>query len=358
MHLTIPILSSLSSLLTLAIAVPAAAPVKATHLVPRIRGSEWFNYTTIPGFFLQDDLSTNPSGFDYATTNLGLINRIYDTDDENRPDWTQWQKFEHYVWRLNRGSGRSVQYKVLYLGRHGEGYHNVAESYYGTELWNCYWSLVDGNGTSVWADARVTPNGIAQAEKANAFWANSIKTTKIPLPESYYTSPLTRCLQTANLTFASLPLPGGKPFIPTVKEFFREGISGHTCDRRSTKSYIQSSFPRYNIESSFTERDELFRPLFAEGFSNQDIRSKAVLDDVFDSDDSTFVSVTIHSGAINSLLRVLGHRPFRLETGQVIPVLVKAEVVLKDEPVRVETPWSRIETCALPPGATEPIPGL
>ena len=46
------------------------------------------------------------------------------------------QKFEHYVWRLNRGSGRNVQYKVLYLGRHGEGYHNVAESYYGTPLWN------------------------------------------------------------------------------------------------------------------------------------------------------------------------------------------------------------------------------
>jgi len=30
--------------------------------------------------------------------------------------------------------------------------------------------------------------------------------------------PLTRCLQTANITFSTLDLPSGKPFIPTVKE--------------------------------------------------------------------------------------------------------------------------------------------
>jgi len=71
-----------------------------------------------------------------STVNFGLINRTYETDNEVPADWTQWQKFEHYVWRLNRGSGRFVQYKVLYMGRHGEGYHNVAETYYGTPAWN------------------------------------------------------------------------------------------------------------------------------------------------------------------------------------------------------------------------------
>jgi hypothetical protein len=29
-----------------------------------------------------------------------------------------------------------VQYKVLYMGRHGEGYHNVAEAFYGTPAWD------------------------------------------------------------------------------------------------------------------------------------------------------------------------------------------------------------------------------
>jgi hypothetical protein len=27
-------------------------------------------------------------------------------------------------------------YKVLFMGRHGEGFHNAAESYYGTPAWN------------------------------------------------------------------------------------------------------------------------------------------------------------------------------------------------------------------------------
>jgi hypothetical protein len=36
------------------------------------------------------------------------------------------------------------------------------------------------------------------------------------------------------------------------------------------------------------------------------------------------VSLTSHSGAIASKLRVLGHRDFPLPTGGMIPVLVKA----------------------------------
>lgn len=70
--------------------------------------------------------------------NFGLINRPYDTDSEYDPDHknTQWQRFEHQVFRLNRQSGRNIQYKVLYMGRHGEGFHNVAESFYGTRAWD------------------------------------------------------------------------------------------------------------------------------------------------------------------------------------------------------------------------------
>jgi len=37
---------------------------------------------------------------------------------------------------MNRESGDDVAYKVLFLGRHGQGYHNVAEEFYGTEAWD------------------------------------------------------------------------------------------------------------------------------------------------------------------------------------------------------------------------------
>ncbi len=82
---------------------------------------------------------------------------MYDTDAEFDPEdaKTQWQRFEYYVSKINEKSPPDVQYKVLYsrsitqihpfsiseltpglVGRHGEGFHNVAEAYYGSEAWD------------------------------------------------------------------------------------------------------------------------------------------------------------------------------------------------------------------------------
>ncbi|TVY46279.1 putative phosphoglycerate mutase [Lachnellula cervina] len=268
---------------------------------PKYSSLGYIKYSTVPGFFLQDDNATVPGTFDYTATNFGLINRTYPTDNGCSDSFTQWQKFKHYVTALNIRSGKDVDYKVVFLGRHGEGYHNVAESYYGTPAWNCYWSIRDGNGTS-----------------------------------------------TANITFSQLPL-SLHPFVPTVKELFREGISGHTCDRRGNKTYIHNAFPRYTIEAGFSEEDLLFKPLESEVPTDQDIRSKTVLDDVFGSDGHTWLSVTSHSGEIASILRVLGHRTFSLNTGAVIPVLVKAETV-SGTPVSTATvPYTSISTCSTQP---------
>ena len=101
----------------------------------------------------------------------------------------------------------------------------------------------------------------------------------------------------------------------------------HTCDRRSTKTYIQQRYPAYNIEAGFAENDELWDPEARESDLALDTRLKRLLDDVFKHDDSTFISLTSHSGAVSSILRVLGHRPFPLVTGSIIPVLVKAEII-------------------------------
>lgn len=189
------------------------------------------------------------------------------------------------------------------MGRHGEGFHNAAESYFGTPAWNCYWSELDGNGTVTWADAKLTETGVVQAKRVNTFWKHLIKDEKITTPESYYTSPLYRCLDTAKLTFASIDLPRKNPFKPVIKELLREGISAHTCDRRSTKSYIKKNFPDFKFEKGFPEEDPYWTELFAEPRANQDARSKLVLDDIFSNDDSTYFSITSHSGEIGSLLR-------------------------------------------------------
>lgn len=99
-----------------------------------------------------------------------------------------------------------------------------------------------------------------------------MKTQHIPVPERYYSSPLDRCLATANITFSSLQLPAHQPFIPAVKELLREVIGIHTCDRRSNKNYIHRNFPAYTFELGFTEEDELWRPDVRETHSVHDVR--------------------------------------------------------------------------------------
>lgn len=37
---------------------------------------------------------------------------------------------------MNEQAEPNVAYKVLYLGRHGEGFHNVAQSWYGDDAWD------------------------------------------------------------------------------------------------------------------------------------------------------------------------------------------------------------------------------
>lgn len=55
----------------------------------------------------------------------------------------QWQKFAKHIQSMNDASQENVKYKVLFLGRHGEGVHNVAERRYGTKAWDvCFLSTI------------------------------------------------------------------------------------------------------------------------------------------------------------------------------------------------------------------------
>lgn len=130
-----------------------AASAALGFLASTVAGS-YIQYTTVPGFFQQDDAATVPGTFSYVgfhscfslrltdtdqvANNFGLIDQVYDTDAEFDPagELAGWLRFENKVAVLNAEAATGTQYKVLYLGRHGEGYHNVAETYYGTPAWN------------------------------------------------------------------------------------------------------------------------------------------------------------------------------------------------------------------------------
>ena len=90
------------------------------------------------GLFLQEDAKINANPPSYASNpDFGLLSRIYDTDTAFDPSGkrTQWERFTRYVQSLNDGSGPDTHYKVLYMARHGEAAHNIAQTYYSAECW-------------------------------------------------------------------------------------------------------------------------------------------------------------------------------------------------------------------------------
>lgn len=124
-----------------------------------------YELEAVTGVFMQSEPMTDPTDFDNAAQNFGLIHRKYPTDQNTVASVsTDWQRFMRYVRYLESSSGDAITYKLLFLGRHGEGYHNVAEAYYGTKDWDDYWSKLDGNGTISWFDAHLTDVGVGSSQ--------------------------------------------------------------------------------------------------------------------------------------------------------------------------------------------------
>ncbi|KAF2260925.1 phosphoglycerate mutase-like protein [Lojkania enalia] len=306
-----------------------------------------FKYTTVKGYFLQSEDGTDPLSFDFRNQNFGLIDREYDTDGADSKE-EQWRRFEAHARRLNEKSENGVQYKVLFLGRHGQGWHNVAEEKYGTHAWDCYWSMLDGADGITWLDANLTGLGQGQATDVNELW-KALLPKGIPVPETFYVSPLTRAMETADLTFKGLNLPEDRRYDPIGKELLREAIGVHTCDRRSTASHIRKTFSHVKLEHGFSEEDTLWTADYREPASARKYRLEQLLDDIFESDGNVFLSLTSHSGAIGSILEAIGHRPFGLETGGVIPTVVRAEKVHGERAKPPHEPSEGPLPCASPP---------
>lgn len=85
--------------------------------------------TEIAHQYPHDKVPTQPS--------LGLIPcQRYPSDNPDAPDQKDWVRLAAYVRWLNEKSSENVEYKVLYLTRHGLGVHNKKHAEVGTEEWN------------------------------------------------------------------------------------------------------------------------------------------------------------------------------------------------------------------------------
>jgi broad specificity phosphatase PhoE len=271
-----------------------------------------FKYQAVSGFFAQDDPRASPQVIGALPPHIGLL--------DNSPD--RWTSFTSKISLLNREATSGTQYKVLFLGRHGEGYHNVAEAKYGTEAWNEYWSKLDGDGELAWGpDPDLTDTGKDQAAMAHTSWIEELA-FGLPLPEKLYCSPMTRALQTHAITFNGII---DKSYKTVVLENCREEYGEHTCDKRKSRSLIQSAFPDVKLEDTFTEEDQLWTPE-REPEEHVISRAKNVLDRIFTIDTEQFISITAHGGIINAFLRVIGRQHYGLLTGGLLPVVIKSTV--------------------------------
>ena len=188
-----------------------------------------------------------------------------------------------------------------------------------------YWSHLDGDGKIVWADSQLNTEGITQAEELGRFWSNAISNERVALPGTLYTSPLARCLKTTRLAFEKTLEEQGVQFRPIVKESLRELITDHTCDRRSSRSWIQENYPDYLIEPNFSEKDHLWTGGRWETRDEHTTRKQSVLEDIFSTDENAFIGLTVHSYAISAILRVVGLPEFRVREGSSIAIFVKGE---------------------------------
>ncbi|KAJ7797758.1 histidine phosphatase superfamily [Mycena olivaceomarginata] len=268
-----------------------------------------FRYEALPDFFAQDDPLADPAVIGAVPARFGLLD-----SSEMR-----WPNLTSKLRELNTIDASS-SYKLIFFGRHGQGYHNVAETKYGTKAWDDYWAKLYGDGELTWGpDPELTSVGKDQATDVNKIWTAELA-AHIPLPDRLYCSPMTRAMQTNVITFADLPLP-----TVVVLENCREEYGEHTCDKRNTRTYIQNSFPHFDIEAGFTEEDELWDADVRETAAHAVLRAESVLDRIFREDTNTLVvSITAHGGIINGFLRALGRSRYALPTGGVVPVVVKA----------------------------------
>ncbi|KAF8725001.1 RabGAP TBC, partial [Rhizoctonia solani] len=277
----------------------------------------------VPGYFIQTDPSTVPAAVGPNPPAFGLIANT---------SATYWSDFKANITKLQKNAPKKVKYAVFWFGRHGQGWHNLAESTYGTAAWDDYWSKLNGDGNITWGpDALLTDLGKQQAQLAHNTWVTELgKPDPVPLPTKLLSSPMSRAASTLDITFTGILLtePGKKDKVrPYVMEGLREVLGVHTCDKRRTKTYIRQTYKDFGIEPGFTEEDELWTADHRETNTETDARLRRTLDTIFDrllSPKDTFISVTAHSGAISSALRVLGHRAYSLPTGGVIPVVIKA----------------------------------
>lgn len=272
-----------------------------------------WTFEIVPNYFKQSLEETDETKFNYFEQHFGIL----------KP----WSEIISDLHALNDQSDENTVYKVFLLGRHGQGFHNLANLKYGEKAWNHHWLHLTGDGEIVWApDPELTELGQAQAIDNN--YQLKIELSEgLSLPSKWYSSPFRRSIDTLIGSWEGLV--DFDKVKPLIKEDFRETLGVHLCDKRSPRSVIEEKYSSFGfvIEDGFEEKDIYFKDDYREKVWEQALRQNKGFQYIFNNSDrldDQLISITSHSGSIRTQLMVLNHRPFAIGTGGMIPVFVKA----------------------------------
>lgn len=255
----------------------------------------------------------------------------------NHKDW------EELYYAMPRNT-KTHHYKLLILARHGQGYHNAAILRYGMEKWDAYWSLLSGDEHGEWLDSKLTPLGKDQVRRTGSNVLLPVTKQLGMLPHVFFSSPMRRCLETFIESWTPVlaemqKAPTGTKISTRIIEGLRETLGSHTCDKRVPHSMTVGEYQDFRTESGHTvhwqyvpdypEEDELWLADHRETCAELDKRTQDGLSELFNqlSSEEKFISLTCHSGVIQSVLRNLQHPPvYNLDTGKVVAVVVEVPV--------------------------------
>lgn len=241
--------------------------------------------------------------------------------------------------------------KLVLLVRHGQAISNYLGDLLGPDIWYTVEETCEyqqDNGT-VWGifDAELTELGEEQAKSLNSIlngggWFQKLTGGK---PTHAVVSPLSRCLNTAQLALQDLPMTKIE-----VEELCRETLGEDTCDaRRSVNDPdpnhpgvltgpcnftqgLRSKFPNYEFNVAqdevyrnfglISDRDEMWTHEREEQ-KHQTHRAEKFLEVLFQNVEEQVVFVVTHSGFTRSVLLAVGREPYRPQNAELVPVIIQ-----------------------------------
>ncbi|KAK6461301.1 histidine phosphatase superfamily [Scheffersomyces coipomensis] len=250
-----------------------------------------------------------------------------------------WQKVLDDIRNLNIQHGDKKSYKLFYLQRHGEGWHNYAmsKSYYNSSEWGCYWQLQSGDDVIEWEDALLTPLGIKQINNLR----DQFDREELPFPNQFYVSPLRRTVKTWELMWKDKTDQKA-----IVKEFARESYGIGTESKRHDRKYLEDNFDFLTFENGFNDEDVLWTDKVHESKQHRNWRAQTLLIDIFQQlkqEEVDVISIVSHSGLISSILKVIGHKKWKLPTGSMIPVVIGIDWDKFGKVYKLSKPWKTME---------------